>query len=100
MKFNYMVKYDGKYYNAGEEVPIKQKVAKEDKAVETPPSYRDSDITLEEDSAVAEKEYTKTDINKMDKAELQALAAEKSVDGAYDMTGNELKKVLIEMLVG
>lgn len=94
MKFDHMVKYNGKYYAVGEEVPIE-----EDKAVETPPSYRDQDITLEEDSAVAEKQYTKTEINSLNKAELQSLAAEKGVEGAFDMTGSELKKVLIEMLV-
>lgn len=101
MKFDHMVKYGNKYYMAGEEVPIEKKVAKEEKTVETPPnSYSDSDVTFEESSVVEEKKYTKTDINKLDKSELQELAAENGVEGAYDMTGSELKKILIEMLVG
>lgn len=100
MKFNHMVKYGDKYYAAGEEVPMEKKVIKEEKAVETPsPSYSDSDITLEEDSTTEEKQYTKTEINSMNKAELQALAAENGVENAYDMTGTELKTLLANMLV-
>lgn len=100
MKFDHMVKYGNKYYMAGEEVPIEKKVAKEGKAVETPPaSYSDSDVTFEESSVVEEKKYTKTEINSMNKAELQALAAENGVENAYDMTGTELKTLLANMLV-
>ena len=39
---------------------------------------------------------TKTEINRMSTAELQTLALENDIDGAYEMTGAELKKVLIE----
>ena len=100
MKFNHMVKYGDKYYMAGEEVPMEKKDAKEEKSVETPsPSYSDSDIILKEDSAVEEKQYTKTEINSMNKAELQALAEENGVDNAYEMTGTELKTLLTNMLV-
>ena len=42
--------------------------------------------------------YTKTDINRMTTAELQAFALEKGIDGADNMTGGDLKKVLIEKL--
>lgn len=42
--------------------------------------------------------YTKTDINRMSTAELQAFAHEKGIDGADSMTGGDLKKVLIEKL--
>ena len=50
----------------------------------------------EEKENTEEKPYTKTDINKMNKASLQELAAENEIDGAYDMTGEELKEALIE----
>lgn len=43
-----------------------------------------------------EKTYTKTDINRLSTAELKALAKEQAIDGAEDMTGGDLKKVLIE----
>ena len=39
---------------------------------------------------------TKTEINRMSTAELQTLALENGIDGADEMTGAELKKVLIE----
>lgn len=39
--------------------------------------------------------YTKTDIKRMPLDELKALATEEGVDGANDMTGGELKDILI-----
>ena len=45
-----------------------------------------------------EHKYTKTDINRMTTAELQAFALEKGIDNADNMTGGDLKKVLIEKL--
>ena len=39
---------------------------------------------------------TKTEINRMSTAELQELALENGICGADEMTGAELKKVLIE----
>lgn len=42
------------------------------------------------------KSYTKTDINRMTTAELQTLAAEVGIDNAFDTSGGELKKLLIE----
>lgn len=64
------------------------------KAVEEVP-YSDSDITLEtQDNGV---QYTKTEINRMNTAELQNLAAENGIDGAYEKTGSVLKQELIEL---
>lgn len=40
--------------------------------------------------------YTKTDINRMSTAELKTLAKSENIDNAEEMTGAELKKVLIE----
>lgn len=54
---------------------------------------------IEETKEENEKQYTKTDINSMNKAELQALAAEKGVENAYEMTGSDLKTLLVDMLV-
>lgn len=48
-----------------------------------------------EKESAEEKSYTKTDIMKMNKASLQELAAENEIDGAYDMTGEELKEALV-----
>lgn len=42
------------------------------------------------------KGYTKTDINRMATAELKELAKEKGIENAEDITGGELKKILIK----
>lgn len=44
-----------------------------------------------------EQRYTKTEINRMSKAELQELAVNSGVDGAEEMTGAELKESLINL---
>lgn len=45
-----------------------------------------------------EEKYTKTEINRMSTAELKELATSKGIDSADEMTGGELKKLLIELL--
>lgn len=63
------------------------------KAVEEEPlPFTDEDITFETQE---EKKYTKTDINRLSKAELQELAVNEGIDGVEDMTGSELKENLI-----
>lgn len=53
-------------------------------------------IELVEDKPAEEKKpITKTDINRMSKAELLQRAKNTGVDGAEDMTGAELKEYLI-----
>ena len=54
------------------------------------------DDTPIQNVAEEKNQYTKTEINRMSTAELQALALENNIDGADEMTGAELKKVLIE----
>ena len=74
MKYPYIVIKNGKWYEAGEEVP---------------------------DTVSGEKSsggYTKTEINRMSTADLQALATEQGIDNAEELTGAELKKLLIEKL--
>lgn len=90
MKYPYIVNKDGVWYPAGAEVPeganpiVEKKVEVKQEVVETPKV---------EDTP----KYTKTEINRMPLDELKALATEKGVNGADDMTGGELKKLLIEM---
>lgn len=52
----------------------------------------DSDIMFEERP---DKQYTKTDINRMGKAELVELAKNTGVEGADGMSGTELKEYLL-----
>lgn len=72
MKYPYIVIKNGKWYEAGEEIP---------------------DIVPGEKSSGG---YTKTEINRMSTADLQALAAEHGIDGAEEISGAELKRILIE----
>ena len=75
MKYPYIVGKNGVWYPAGTEVP------------------EDTPNTKTENG---QNQYTKTEINRMSTAELQTLALENGVDGSDEMTGAELKKVLIE----
>ena len=43
-------------------------------------------------------DYTKTTINRMSTSDLQAFATEQGIDNAEELTGAELKKLLIEKL--
>lgn len=67
------MKMNGKWYKAGEEISL-----------------------AKPQEEVKQNQYTKTEINRMSTAELQELALENDIDGAEQMTGAELKKVLIE----
>lgn len=53
-------------------------------------------IKFVKDEPTEQKQYTKTDINRMTTAELQTLAAEVGIENAFDTNGGELKKLLIE----
>lgn len=67
------MKMNGKWYKAGEEISLAKPQAE-----------------------AKQNQYTKTEINRMSTAELQTLALENGIDGSDEMTGAELKKVLIE----
>lgn len=87
MKYDHKVKVNGIYYAAGEDVPENEEMA--DAGIHPP--FSDSDIIFEE---LPEKKYTKTEISRMNKAELQELAINTGIDGADEMTGAELKEYL------
>lgn len=55
--------------------------------------FSDRDITFETQE---EKIYTKTDINRMGKDDLISLATGVGIEEAEEMSGNDLKKALIE----
>ena len=70
MKYPYIVIHNGKWYNAGEEVP-------------------------ESNSPGSSVGYTKTEINRMSTADLQKLATEHGIENAQTTSGAELKEILI-----
>ena len=80
MIYPYIVNKNGVWYPAGADVPE-----------DTSPNTKEN-LTEE----LVCNEHTKTEINRMSTAELQELALENDIDGANEMTGAELKKVLIE----
>lgn len=53
-------------------------------------------IEITDEETVKENQFTKTDINRMPINELKALASANGIEGWADMTGAELKRVLIE----
>ena len=53
-------------------------------------------IEITDEETVKENQFTKTEINRMPIHELKALASANGVEGWVDMTGAELKRVLIE----
>lgn len=91
-KYPYIVIKDGKWYKAGEEVPSSASVL-ENRAIKG-----NEEVVAKVEQPIVEKQpqYTKTDINRLSTTELKALAKEQAIDGAEDMTGGDLKKVLIE----
>lgn len=80
MEYPYIVNKDGVWYPAGADVPEDISPIVTDNLTEK----------------LVHNGHTKTEINRMSTAELQELALENGIDGADEMTGAELKKVLIE----
>lgn len=72
MVYEYKVKHKGKWYLPGEEIP--------------------------EETEQPTQPYTKTDINRMKTADLQKLAGEKGIENADSFSGEDLKKMLIELM--
>ena len=94
MVFKHLVKHNGKYYPAGTDVPVGGKPV-EDKETEKT-KKDDFSQYMNHPEETKEIKYTKTEINRMSTAELKSLAIENGIDGADEMTGADLKKVLIE----
>jgi len=92
VKYDHRVKANGKYYAAGENVPETEKGTVVE---ETLLPFSDEDITFEEKPEG--KKYTKTEIIRMNKAELQELAKNIGVEGTDEMSGAELKEYIISV---
>ena len=84
MTFDHLVKYNGKYYSAGTDVPV---------GVNPVEDKNSEEIKADDFSKKIEKQYNKTVINRMSTAELKDLARENDIDD--ELTGAELKKSLI-----
>lgn len=90
-KYPYIVNKDGIWYKSGAEVPdTTNSKGTENKAEDK------ANTKPQEASANDKVQYTKTEINRMSTADLQKLAKEHGVSGAEEISGAELKKILIE----
>lgn len=90
MKYDHMVKVNGNYYQAGEDVPEIEYMAVDESLL----PYSDADIEFETRENTS---YTKSEINRMKTAELREMAKNTGVEGADDMTGQELKEYFISV---
>lgn len=86
--YPYAVKYNGEYYESGEDVPENRTAGNEDSL-----PFSDGDITFE---TKEDKQYTKSEINRMSTAELQNLAAAEGIENAFETSGSKLKDILAE----
>ena len=75
-----IIKMNGKWYKAGEEVPEETSGQESsDEEIQMPEVFK----------------YKKTDINRMSTADLKELAREHEVSNVDDMTGQDLKEYFI-----
>ena len=81
MRATHSIKINGKWFKAGEELPALNS-AKEPE-VKTPDTEE-------------KKSYKKSDIFRMPTAELQALAESEGIKNATELTGSELKTILVK----
>ena len=82
MKYDHMVKKNGIYYAAGEEVPENEEMTVE----ESLPSFSETS---------EQKPYTKTEIQRMSVDSLRILAKEAGIENPEEISGSEIKKLLI-----
>ena len=101
MVFKHLVKHNGKYYPAGTDVPVGGKPVEDKKSDFTVDrkvvgKVKEDVIEITDEEVIKENQFTKTEINRMSTAELKEVAKLNGVEDADDMTGGELKKVLID----
>ena len=89
-KYPYIVNRNGIWYPAGTEVPEGTKPIVKEKT--------EDDFSKHMNPPQKNKgfNYTKTEINRMSTAELKEVAKANGIENAEDITGGELKKILIE----
>ena len=89
MIVGHITKISGKWFFPGEEIP-------EETSTEVKEKIPEETSTEVKEKIPEETVYNKTEINRMSTADLQKLAAEHGVAGAEEISGAELKKILIE----
>ena len=82
MKYDHMIKKNGIYYAAGEEVPEDEEMTVE----ESLPSFPETS---------EQKPYTKTEIQRMSVDSLRILAKEVGIENPEEISGSEIKNLLL-----
>lgn len=106
-KYPYIVNKNGVWYASGSEVPEDSKTGNNKKTEESNKNdfsidgkavgkVKEDVIEITNEEVIKENQFTKTEINRMSTAELKEVAKLNGVKDADDMTGGELKKVLID----
>lgn len=95
MIYKHQVKYNGKYYPAGTDVPVGVNPVEDKKEEVKEKNFLDEFAeSVAEDRNAKKIIYTKTEINRMSTADLKKLAKENGIDDG--LSGAEIKKALIE----
>lgn len=90
MVYDHMVKANGQYYDAGEDVPeVEDAVGSEGS-----PPFFDENVTPE---TRGNAPCTKSDIQRMNKAELLEMAKSAGVENAGEMTRAELAEYMLSI---
>lgn len=101
MKTDHTVKVNGEWYRAGMEIPAlsaEKTVEKETVVVEEPKEEKSEEAKEKPHEEVKEEKLTKSKITLMNVAGLRELATKHGVENVDELTGSELKEILIEKL--
>lgn len=87
------MKINGKWFYAGQEIE-----GAEDSALDFYEYTNQPETDMPYVNVPSEKRHTKTEIYRMSTAELKEFAAQLGIENANDLTGGEIKKILVDKL--
>lgn len=96
MKYDHLVKHNGIYYVAGENVPDSSPNALDSDVVEETRDDESDDIVKKDVDNTPE--YSRSDISRMAVADLKELAPKLGIEVTEESTGAKLKEQIIEKL--
>ena len=96
MKYDHLVKHNGIYYVAGENVPDSSPNALDSDVVEETRDDESDDIVKKDVDNTPE--YSRSDISRMAVADLKELAPKLGIEVTEETTGAKLKEQIIEKL--
>lgn len=97
MKYDHLIKYNGVYYQAGEDVPCNPPILVDENDVPKGTGTIDAE-TVAEVREEAGKHFTRTEISRMPVDELKAYAPKIGIEVTEESTGAKLKEQIIAQL--